>query len=59
MQLHDTYSVTVRDQAGTTLAEETFPVGQWKEIGFWLDSQGFIDPDFVVEVRVVEIAETV
>jgi len=29
-----------------------FPIGQWKEIGYWLDDCGYIETDTKVEVTV-------
>lgn len=31
---------------------ESFPIGQWKEIGYWLDERGYIEEDCRVEVKI-------
>jgi hypothetical protein len=49
----DQYRVTIKDTSGA-VAEEHFPVGTWREIGFWLDDHGFIDSRYLIEVRVIE-----
>lgn len=50
----DSYLVQVKDEHGDLSAEEIFPVGQWREIGFWLDNHGFIEAGYVIETRVIE-----
>jgi hypothetical protein len=54
----DHYHVQVKDENGDLSAEETFPVGTWQEIAYWLDNQGFIAPGYVIETRVIEVEET-
>lgn len=46
------YLVSVRDTvSGRRAALVRFPVGQWAEIGFWLDDQGYIERRYRVTVQ--------
>lgn len=51
------YLVYVYDQKGVQVAFQTFPVGSWQEIGYWLDEGGLIDPRYRVEVFVDDSGE--
>lgn len=46
------YLVSVRDMAnGRRLALVRCPIGQWAEIGFWLDDRGYIKRHYRVAVH--------
>ena len=49
----DYYLVTVKDENGDTVNDQTFPVGTWQEIAYWLDGCGYIEPGYLIETRVV------
>jgi hypothetical protein len=50
-----TYLVTVTDRStNTTIDRHHFPIGQWKEIGYWLDNLGYIDSRYSVKVHFTE-----
>ncbi len=47
------YHVTVR-QGRKVAARKHFHWGQWTELGYWLDDQGFNRPDYSVSVSFVD-----
>lgn len=49
------YIVQVFDrQTAKVIDKTTIPVGEWKEIGFWLDNCGYIDSRYSVSIHVTE-----
>jgi len=49
------YLVTVFDrQLARTVDSTSFPVGEWKEIGYWLDNCGYIDSRYTIGINVTE-----
>lgn len=50
------YRVTVREaNTGRVVDNGTFPVGEWKEIGFWLNDLGYIEKGYTVTVEIGEV----
>jgi hypothetical protein len=45
-----TYHVIVKTIAGMVMDKETFPFGQFKEIGYWLDNCGYNDSRYKVTI---------
>lgn len=49
------YSVEVYEKGNREWVDHfTCPFGEWKEIGFWLDNNGYNDPRYYVKVTFVE-----
>ena len=47
------YRVIVHNlSTGKLIDATTFPVGEWKEIGYWLDNAGYIEPGYKVTITV-------
>jgi hypothetical protein len=45
------YTVSIyRD--GKLIDSTTVPVGQWPEIGYWLDNLGYIETEYEIRVKV-------
>jgi hypothetical protein len=61
----DVYRVTVKDAQPVRTnggghrrrlhARHEVPVGQWQEIAYWLDQHGFIEADYLIEIRIAEV----
>lgn len=47
------YNVVIFSYDGRRIEEaRQFPVGEWKEIGYWLDNNGYIDPQYEIRVTI-------
>lgn len=48
------YLVQVYDSE-VFVCDKTFAFGEWAEIGFWIDNNGFNDKHFNLRIRFIEI----
>jgi hypothetical protein len=46
------YEVTIKRSNGEAFDSRDFKVGTWKEIGYWLDEYGYIDPAYHIDIKV-------